>query len=716
MPFNPNQSRGQPENAGEFGPGGGKPVQLTGTHIHREPGKSASRWRPTAHDHQRLSGATDPDEFDREFTRQLTQLGEGIRRPAHAINDMANGMLPDEARPDLTPNEAKAVRDYSGGGWRVNAALRGESALTADHDRLHKTLQSAFAKTEDFPEPISVVRGFKVTPEQYAALLADFQGRQSSGDPVTAPDYWSTTVSGGVGQQGGFSGNVLYRIKASRGLDMMPHATANPAEQELLLPAGAKYTVRGVAKDARGRLVVDMDQSSDGGRAATPTTYTADDSPTLYAANPLWKPEDHPRGVGGKWIRHEAIREAAFDPERHREVRGKAADEGERKKFDAAVQAVRKHHKERKRDARSKRANTSAEGVAKQIEAAGEPARKWGLDKVAHHMGQALHGVHRADTSKGAKTAIREGQKSVRQAEKLVARSVRDEADRYADTLGVSAKTGKLIAKAIADAWQDESLFNPHDDHLETAKGSADDRQGAIGDLENGIESVLDHGEFVKGLASLQDLRVPHEDFDDALKAHYDPKPRETVGQYKARLERLGVEGLPEPTEDDTPDDFAGHDAVYDHQVATAKTWLTGWAEHVQGGRAATPSLADRAKSLTAKPGDRAKQDMPIPHEKRPYKIDLNEQHRVQNTDAVPTTRLDPATLTATQDFVVGNKLSQLEGDLREDRPAIVVRHGGKDYIDEGHHRALHALRTGQKVPVKHVEIGPDGKWVPVSS
>ncbi len=106
---------------------------------------------------------------------------------------------------------------------------------------------------------------------------------------------------------------------------------------------------------------------------------------------------------------------------------------------------------------------------------------------------------------------------------------------------------------------------------------------------------------------------------------------------------------------------------------------------------------------------------MPLPQAKRPYKYDGNERHKAINNADLPVSQLDPSSLTATQDFTVGFKSAAMKGPLRQDQPILVIRHGGKDYIEEGHHRAIHGLLTGQKVPAKVMTIGADGKYVPAA-
>lgn len=121
------------------------------------------------------------------------------------------------------------------------------------------------------------------------------------------------------------------------------------------------------------------------------------------------------------------------------------------------------------------------------------------------------------------------------------------------------------------------------------------------------------------------------------------------------------------------------------------------------------------AKAITVTKGDRKPQKTPLKTvAERPYKYVHREMERAKGTD-MPIHDISPEDLISSQDYVTGDSLSRITGDMRRDKPALVVRHGGKLYLEEGNHRAVHALRTGQKLPSKVIDVDADGKISPVA-
>ncbi len=80
---------------------------------------------------------------------------------------------------------------------------------------------------------------------------------------------------------------------------------------------------------------------------------------------------------------------------------------------------------------------------------------------------------------------------------------------------------------------------------------------------------------------------------------------------------------------------------------------------------------------------------------------------KVTHDPKFPTVQLDPRDLLTTQTFLDTDKAAHIEGPLRQDKPIIVVRFEGKMYVEEGNHRAAHALATGQPVPAKIIDGQP---------
>lgn len=81
-----------------------------------------------------------------------------------------------------------------------------------------------------------------------------------------------------------------------------------------------------------------------------------------------------------------------------------------------------------------------------------------------------------------------------------------------------------------------------------------------------------------------------------------------------------------------------------------------------------------------------------------------------------PVLEVNPEKVYTTQDWTVKEKSAEITGTLRKDKPVLLVRHEGRLYIEDGNHRALHALKTDQKLPARVVEFGPDGTLNPVIS
>ncbi len=80
-----------------------------------------------------------------------------------------------------------------------------------------------------------------------------------------------------------------------------------------------------------------------------------------------------------------------------------------------------------------------------------------------------------------------------------------------------------------------------------------------------------------------------------------------------------------------------------------------------------------------------------------------------------PVVSLPPAKLRRSQDWLVPEKSADVSGPLDPKRPILVVRHGGLYHVEDGNHRAAHAIRTGQTVPARVVEFDAAGKLVPVA-
>lgn len=159
--------------------------------------------------------------------------------------------FPKEARPSLTEAEAKAVRQYTGGGHRpVNDALWAGGSLDEHAQSIDDGLQAALAKVPQFKEPVTVRRGVNLGK----SVLEKFRNAKP-GETVSFPGWTSTTNKSGT-----FPGNVEFRIAATHGLDVKGSGDEDTQkERELLLPRGAKFKVHAVKQSGK-RLVVHLEQ------------------------------------------------------------------------------------------------------------------------------------------------------------------------------------------------------------------------------------------------------------------------------------------------------------------------------------------------------------------------------------------------------------------------------------------------------------------------
>lgn len=102
-----------------------------------------------------------------------------------------------------------------------------------------------------------------------------------------------------------------------------------------------------------------------------------------------------------------------------------------------------------------------------------------------------------------------------------------------------------------------------------------------------------------------------------------------------------------------------------------------------------------------------------IPISKKPYEFgyDPREQDDVRKKarydESIPISYLDPKNLVATQNDISDERRNRIQGDIRE--PIFVVKYDGRFYIEEGHHRALSAMRDGKRVPARVVELLDNG-------
>lgn len=179
--------RGQPENAGEFGPGGGGASPRGKQKVTVEPGAGAK------------------DGFD-----------------------------------DLS-HPAQAVRWYTGGGYdKINAVLRGQAQHTDETRKAAIAIHKEIAAHGDLGGRQTLHRVMNVQDP------AAFVGQFTKGRKVSMKGFVSTSKQQMTARFGGL-GAVVVQIETDRGLDLNAHGYSdNPDEQEVLLGTGWTYEVVGV--------------------------------------------------------------------------------------------------------------------------------------------------------------------------------------------------------------------------------------------------------------------------------------------------------------------------------------------------------------------------------------------------------------------------------------------------------------------------------------
>jgi hypothetical protein len=75
-------------------------------------------------------------------------------------------------------------------------------------------------------------------------------------------------------------------------------------------------------------------------------------------------------------------------------------------------------------------------------------------------------------------------------------------------------------------------------------------------------------------------------------------------------------------------------------------------------------------------------------------------EHMDQSLSSYKPTRitLGKRPLIATQDYMIPEKVAKIAAsNTKSDTPPLIMRHEGKDYVWDGHHRIAGALAKGQK-------------------
>jgi hypothetical protein len=200
---------------------------------------------------------------------------------------------------------------------------------------------------------------------------------------------------------------------------------------------------------------------------------------------------------------------------------------------------------------------------------------------------------------------------------------------------------------------------------------------------------------------------------DAASKKNLDPAALDAA--IKGAAKTLSVKDSAKVANDlGIPGRFKSKKDALDH-ISRRIHGMQNTVERVDVSSATKPASKPKAKR-PANPSLPERKAIPIqlPVENKPYpSINSNDRHNAMNSSE-HTHKLDPKNLIATQRNVLSDALDRIKGPLREDKPILVIRHNGKDYIEEGHHRAVKAMQTGQKVPARVMTVSADGKLHPI--
>jgi hypothetical protein len=210
--FNPDQKRGQPDNAGQFGPGGG--------------GKSSSD-------------------------------AERIGKAVWGVRDEDKAALEEHAESceKILENKkfATAVKWYTGKGYEsLNETARkcppDFGCLDRDQRKKFDDIESAIAKAPSFSEPVLLYRSI----DGSSLMLNDrlkkaFKEAMDAGSEFAFPSLTSTSSQPGVVNSESFGGTngIAFQIRAKTGL-AVKSVSKKPEESEVIQSAKTRYKVAGM--------------------------------------------------------------------------------------------------------------------------------------------------------------------------------------------------------------------------------------------------------------------------------------------------------------------------------------------------------------------------------------------------------------------------------------------------------------------------------------
>lgn len=171
------------------------------------------------------------------------------------------------------PQDEEALRAYTTIAYRdINEHLRdGTKLLNKNNAAVIRDINAAIAKLPPIKPPVIVYRGLTVEADKIDGFIGDLVRKAGSGNPLKLKGFQSTSLRPEVADRfkntyaalpdGGRDRFVPVRmqVRATKGA-YLEGTTVVPDEQELLLPAGGKYKVGQIVKDADGGFTVTLEQ------------------------------------------------------------------------------------------------------------------------------------------------------------------------------------------------------------------------------------------------------------------------------------------------------------------------------------------------------------------------------------------------------------------------------------------------------------------------
>lgn len=181
--------------------------------------------------------ATEDDDFTKEISKEYDKKDVAKAKKKYLSYDRYSWdddyMVPKEKR--LLREEEAGIKFYTSGSYmELNNALRSKK-LKPEQAAVTRIINTALKKLP--PHKGTVTRGLMIKPEFMKAFLDEHE----PGKEIQYTAFTSTTHGTS------FGGNVMLHIKNKTGVNIA-HMSQAPDEDEVLIPAGARFRVLKVRK------------------------------------------------------------------------------------------------------------------------------------------------------------------------------------------------------------------------------------------------------------------------------------------------------------------------------------------------------------------------------------------------------------------------------------------------------------------------------------